>query len=179
MVLTYPGISLSDSGSDEPPGIDAARPPWETQAPSAATNRGVTILEPPQAPSVSLIPAGFKSGLRQTLRSINAVANEPEEDDDYGPARPTDFAHNLAVNLMDRAASLLESFPAGSACTDGVGGIRITWRKQTREIRLVLAPAPQGRSYLYEQEGEHYQITEEIAEDMVAAWLRWLEQGPA
>lgn len=178
MVLSHQGIRLSGFGSDEPVRNDPVQPHWETHPPSAATNKGAIIFRPTRGPSVSWIPASLKPGLRRTLCSVDAVVNEPEEDDDYGPARPTDFAHRLAVDLIGRAASLLTSFPAGSACTDSVGGIRLTWHKQTRQIRLVLAPTPRGRSYLYAQAGERYQITEDITEGMVAASLRWLEQSP-
>lgn len=170
------GIRSSYSfGSDELGWAGAIPPHWEIHPQSAATNPGVIIFEPTQAPSVSWIPTGLKPGFSRTLRSIDALVNDPEEDDEYGPARPTDFAYRSAISLMRRAASLLALFPTGSACTDGVAGIRVTWRNRTREIRLVLAPTPQGRSYLYVQVGEQYQITEDITEDRIAARLRWLD----
>jgi hypothetical protein len=168
-------MRLYDTGSGEPLTEDAMQPNWETYPPSAATNRGVTIFEPGPVPSVSWIPAGLKPGLARTLLSLHALVDEQEEDDEYGPAHPTDFAYRSANYLVRRAASLLTFFPAGSACTDGVAGIRLTWRDQTREIRLVLSPTPHGRSYLYRQQGEQYEITEDITEDRLAALLRWLD----
>jgi hypothetical protein len=177
MVLSYYDIPFSP-GSSELTRNNAVQPHWEAEPPSAATNRGVIMSEPTQAASVSLIPAGFKPGFRRTLRSLDALVNEPEEDDEFGPARPTDFAYRSAANLMRRAASLLAYFPAGTACTDSVAGIRLTWRQQTRQVRLVLAPVPLGRSYLYAQVGEQYQITEDISEDRLATWLKWLELTP-
>ena len=178
MVLSRRDIPWSSPGSYELITNHAVQPHWEAHPPSAATNRGVIIFEPTQAASVSWIPAGFKPGFRRTLRSLDALVNEPDEDDEFGPARPTDFAYRSAVNLMRRAASLLTFFPAGTACTDSVAGIRVTWRQQTRQVRLVLAPAPLGRSYLYAQAGEQYQITEDISEDRLATWLQWLELSP-
>jgi hypothetical protein len=99
------------------------------------------------------------------------------EEDEFGPARPTEFARGFAVNLLRRAASLLSSFPAGSACTDVDAGIRITWREGARQVRLVLAPSPDGRSYAYMQDSRRHQITDVVTYDSVAGLLWWLDRG--
>ena len=127
-------------------------------------------------PAGSWASAAFTVGLQRTLCALDDLMNEPE-DDEYGPARPTAFARQLAFELLQRAASLLDAFPVGSASTDTAAGIRLTWRNQTRQLRLVLAPTPEGRSYLYAQAGENHRITENIAYDTLAALLMWLNRG--
>lgn len=151
---------------------------WVCVSESSATIPGIRVADPAEPTSrVWRMPACFNSGLRRTLRSLDELSQEPEEDE-YGPARPSQFAYNTATELLRRSASLVDSFPAGSASADTAAGVRITWRKHNRQLRLVIGPRPEGRCYVYRQAGEQHQITDNITYDSFAAWLRWLDRGP-
>lgn len=173
--LSLPAISFSEPESAPTDRPHANRPCWGMPDASSATRNDVTIFHPAPLERVSRIPDNG-AGLQRTLRSVEDLMSEAEEDE-YGPARPTEFAHRFAISLLRRAASLLSSFPAGSACTDVDAGIRITWREGERQVRLVLAPAPDGRSYVYMQDAQHPQITGVVTYDSVAGVLCWLDRG--
>ncbi|HWR37006.1 MAG TPA: hypothetical protein VN622_14180 [Clostridia bacterium] len=164
---------------DEPASNAPVRRPdsWACVSASSATLPGIRVLVPAEATMRAWrMPAAFNSGLRRTLRSLDELSGEPEEDE-YGPARPSLFAHAMATELLRSSAALIDPFPAGSACTDTAAGLRITWRKQNRQLRLVLPPTPEGRSYLYAQAGSQHQITDNLTYDSFAAWLQWVDRG--
>jgi len=68
------------------------------------------------------------------------------------------------------------SIPDGALCTDGNGGFRVEWSRGGRDVRLNLRGSPQGRHYIYHDEGDEYACDWCVRPDRLAHWLRWLAE---
>lgn len=110
-------------------------------------------------------------GVNSTLRSIESLKEELDEGDGY-PARPSEYALTFAMDTVKHAGALLDiDVPAGSACTDVNGGIRVTWRDLPREVRLVIPGLPTGRGYIYIRSGLKSNILDDLSPDVLAVQL--------
>jgi hypothetical protein len=117
-----------------------------------------------------------RDGISGTLRSINILTGEADEGDGY-PAVPSVYALDLALQLVERAgARVMTDSPVGSASSDVNGGIRVTWRSESRELRLVIPGTPNGQGYLYVHTGSKSEISAVLSFDTLAARLAWLSQ---
>lgn len=68
-------------------------------------------------------------------RLLNVLAENGE--DDYGAIGPNQFAFFQAFRLVAEAIAILgEDFPASPA-VDSQGGIRVTWKRGDRQVKLV------------------------------------------
>lgn len=152
---------------------------WIKPDPSASTHPGVILFQSEQTESGSKMPSSMMPGLLRTLRSMEQLMGEVGEDEveEDESDRPTNFAYSSATSLIRRAGSLLAAFPSGSACADGLAGIRVTWRRDERQVRLVVAPTQQGRVYIYIQDAKQPRITDVVTHDSLAGWLSWLDRG--
>jgi hypothetical protein len=57
--------------------------------------------------------------------------------------------------------------------TDGSGGIRLSWRHGSRELRAVFLAEPRER-YIYWQDGSPHGVIPNFVSATLFAWLRWL-----
>ena len=74
-----------------------------------------------------------------------------EEDEDF--TRPTSFALDLALDLLENANAKLVNqghlFPRGASSTSENGGIYIFWRKKEASIQLEVPPREGGLYYIH------------------------------
>ncbi|HVP48799.1 MAG TPA: hypothetical protein VMT32_19535 [Bryobacteraceae bacterium] len=105
------------------------------------------------------------------LRLVALLADERDEDD-HGPSQ---FAFWKAFIMVSDAISILGEDFASSPTVDSQGGIRITWRRGDRQVKLI-CPATRGMPmYIYEASPEGNAITNEgVTASMLADKLYWL-----
>src|SRR5436309_326525 len=88
------------------------------------------------------------SPVADTLTRLLDLLDE-HGNDDYGVIDPTQYAFKSAFKLVRLAQQKMVLRVAGSASVDSLGGIRITWRRNGREIRLVCPASQTEQIYLY------------------------------
>lgn len=113
--------------------------------------------------------------LQLVLSRIAQLLNEPETDD-FGIARPSDFAYETAVNLLNAAAPRMKStFPRGTAVVDHEGGIQLSWMGTDRQLHLIIRAHPTSRHLLfyYFPSGHRVRGLEAgpSAAEVLASWL--------
>ena len=70
-------------------------------------------------------------------------------EDDYGAIGPSQFAFLRAFRLISSAIEVLgEDFPC-SPSVDSHGGIRVTWRRGDRQVKLVCPATRETPMYVY------------------------------
>jgi len=112
-------------------------------------------------------------GLVIVLARLDALREE--DDDEMGDASPTSAAFERTRDLVIRANEQMQNeFPRGTASTEHDGGIRIEWRRDNREVKLVAAAQPGSQEYLYHEEGNAHGLEKEVHPARLAEWLDWL-----
>ena len=110
--------------------------------------------------------AGLRSGPRQ---------------DEYGLLRPTGYAFNQAVSLLEYTAIVTarqgRSVPYGCASTDSRGGVRIEWIGTKCSLHLAIPPSPPDKSYLYHEIGDDFGTIDAVTAEVLADWLQAFESG--
>jgi hypothetical protein len=120
--------------------------------------------------------AESKSPEADTLTRLLDLLDEHGEDD-YGLLDPTQYAFRSAFKLVRLAQRQMVERIAGSPSVDSLGGIRITWRRDDREIRLV-CPGDRGQQvYLYQESEHHNSAIHEVTPSVLAQKLSWLISG--
>lgn len=154
---------------------------WQQPAPQRGNQALITRLpQDPTTPKFRAAAPCVSEGVARgpghevTLFRLRELLEEPETDE-YGIARPSLYAYETAVKLLESAARLARvPVPRGSASTDFEGGVRLTWRFQNRELRLVLPASPQGKSYVYHESADNYGVDAVSSGEDLAKWLEWL-----
>jgi hypothetical protein len=103
----------------------------------------------------------------------------PSADDEDPPATPYAVSTAIYVSLLPRMA-LGSSWIAPHVEADGYGGIRMSWIRETREVRAVIPPnAVPGtrRRYIYWDSGEKYGSVPNFTPSSLRAWLAWLQEA--
>jgi hypothetical protein len=155
-------ITLDDSTSI------TAEVDYQTQPPQYEQQ----LADNDSASSLSPI-IGETDGFETTLNRVRALSvGDP---DDQGLVTANPVSYKIAMRLLYSAGNVLgPDFPRGSAATDEAGGIRITWRQNGREVRLV-CPADNLRSpYLYREFGAEYDVDDPAKSSHVIFRLLWL-----
>lgn len=124
----------------------------------------------------SINQASIASASATTIDRLVDLLDEPAEDD-YGDASPTQHAFRSAYRFIEKAEKQLAVKVLGSASVDSLGGIRVTWKKKGREIRLVVPHANAEQPYIYEQSSRNYNAIHQITPDVLAGKLSWLVFG--
>ena len=101
-----------------------------------------------------------------TINRLNSF--ELEEDDED---RPSTFAYETTVSFLKRAAQFLgRGFPRASVSVGAGQGLRLTWRLQGGEIRLIVDGSKLGKSYIYvEPQNSDSYIENTVSGDKLAA----------
>jgi len=116
----------------------------------------------------------FGSDYWTTRDRVEQLAREPETDEDL-PEYPTDEAVGWAIGLLSTAGQILgENFPRGSAAVGEDGGVRITWSRGDKEVRLVCGGTRENRSYIYFEDGPVYGVDDVVTGMRLAEFLMWL-----
>ena len=110
-------------------------------------------------------------GLVIVLARLDALRDTEEEDGD-GASLPTTSAFERTRDLVIRANEQMQNeFPRGTASTEHDGGIRIEWRRDHREVKLIAAAHPGSQEYLYHEEGDIHGLEKEVHPALLADWL--------
>ncbi len=95
--------------------------------------------------------------------------------DDYGEIGPSQPAFNNAVQLVVKAALIMGKDVPSSPVVDSQGGIRITWRRDGRQVKLVCPAGEDAPVYIYEDsDGDHSVRNWDITPEVLADRLTWL-----
>ena len=114
------------------------------------------------------------AGYEVTVSRVRELLSEPETDE-YGISRPTPYAYHRALQLLEGASrQARHPIPRGSASTDSEGGIRVTWTRTNRELRLVVASSVERDSYIYYEAGDSYGVEAVSSSKDLARWVEWL-----
>jgi hypothetical protein len=104
-----------------------------------------------------------------TLGRIEELRREENEDD-----RPSDYAYARALNLLIEAARELNlKFPRASASVGPNRGLRITWARGRREVRLILGGNAGNKSYIYSECGSDHAVEYIVDGNHLAQHLCW------
>jgi hypothetical protein len=106
-------------------------------------------------------------------RLLGLLAESGE--DDYGAKGPAQFAFWKAFSFVSDAISLLGEDFACSPSVDSDGGIRVTWRRGDRIVKLVCPAAREMPVYLYRASPNGNSLRNEgVTTAVLAEWLSWL-----
>jgi hypothetical protein len=84
-----------------------------------------------------------------SLRRLLDLLAQDETDEDENQAGPSQFAFLTAYNLIQEAEKGACLPLRSSPVVDSEGGIRVTWRHQDRQVKLVCPAKRDGVLYLY------------------------------
>ena len=118
-------------------------------------------------------------GITTTLRNLAALW-EMEEEDDYGVLKPNDQAFKTAMNLILEAHTLLhDRFPQGTAATDHLGGVRLTWKNPQvgYMVRLSCPATLEQPVDIYHSTPQEYGVEDVASVSALVHWLEWLNQA--
>ena len=111
-----------------------------------------------------------------TLSRLLDLLDEHGEDD-YGPLDPTQYSFKSAFKLVRAAQRHMLERLAGSPSVDSLGGIRITWRREDREVRLICPAGRAEQIYIYQQSERRNQAIHGVTPAILADKLSWLVSG--
>lgn len=91
--------------------------------------------------------------------------------------RPSNYAYDRTDRLLRDLANLMGmQFPAAILATGPSQGIRLLWRRDARELRIIIGGSEASKSYLYRLESERSQIVYSLDPRTLQAYLNWLIQ---
>ena len=111
--------------------------------------------------------SAFNDGnLMSLLRTIITLRHEEEAD-----WRPSDLAFKRAIELIAEIYIELNPLPRAFASPSGEGTIRMTWRRPSGEVRVVVPGSEASGSYLYFQTATEHSIVKNISGQTVANYI--------
>jgi len=114
------------------------------------------------------------SPIDDILADLRDLLKEDEEDE-YGTLKPTKHALSWTILLIIGAyVKPHNQWPFGCVATDSEGGIRIEWRSQKGEVRLVVHASDDKKNYIYHQFDGQYAIDVEAHPRKLIWWLNRL-----
>lgn len=126
--------------------------------------------------AISLISGDPPKGrARSVVEAIDLLLAGGEDE-----ITPTEYAYEKARSIVESAYGraeakmrIPEALPRPSITTDDVGGVRLSWRADARQLRANFGARQDLRSYIYFESGEEHDI-EELSADNLAGRLAWL-----
>ena len=109
------------------------------------------------------------AGLTDLLSQLDALTEAEDYDDDF--FSPTESAADRMRGFLEGVSGLSTTVPAGTLYADGDGGLRLEWIRPDRELRLVISASPQGRSYIYHEQGDEYAADYSPTVSELGKWL--------
>lgn len=111
--------------------------------------------------------------LNRLYLELSQLYSDDEYDEDF--LRPTKSAIYRARLWLTKVSHMLSGLPTGAyVSTDGSGGLRIEWSIEEKNVRLVIAATPSGKSYIYHEAGSEYGVDRNISPETISQWLNWL-----
>jgi hypothetical protein len=105
-----------------------------------------------------------------TLRRIEELLREENEDD-----RPSDYAYGVVLKVLLVAARELSlKFPRASVSVGPNRGLRVTWSRGPKEVRLICGGSAANRSYIYSESGSQHGVEFIVDGRQLAQHLRWV-----
>jgi hypothetical protein len=121
-------------------------------------------------PSYSEIPAT----LPISIQRLTSLLDENGEDD-FGRIGPTQHAFKNALLLIARATTKIEEDIPSSSVVDSQGGIRVTWRRGGKTVKLVCPATKDASVYLYHSSPAGSSIrNQNVTPAALAEMLTWL-----
>jgi hypothetical protein len=116
------------------------------------------------------------AGLKVLLTDLAALLQGQDYSDEF--IRPTQHAVATTWTLLSESSSAVSGlFPVGTVYPDGDGGLRIEWIRPKREMRLAVSAQRPGKTYIYHESGDQYDIDYKVTGNKLAFWLNWLNEG--
>ena len=126
-------------------------------------------------------PAEVLVMLPLSIRRLVALLEENGEDD-YGQIGPSQLAFKNAFLLVSQAISLLGEDVQSSPVVDSEGGIRVTWKRGDKQIKLVCSARRETPIYIYQASAAGNSLrNQNVTATVLAERLSWLinrEPGP-
>lgn len=132
-----------------------------------------------EMPSFALVAQGAENWLADWSRSVvEAIDSLLAVREDEVPA--TQYAYEKARSIVESAygrvraqMNVPEVIPRPAVTTDDVGGVRLSWRANAKQVRANFGARDGLRSYIY-FESDHEHDVEELNADRLAGRLAWL-----
>jgi len=124
--------------------------------------------------------SGQATGTASSADTLSRLLDLLDEngEDDYGLVSPTQHAFKSAFILVRAAQKQMGGVRiVGSASVDSVGGVRVTWNREDREIRLVCPAAQPDQIYIYQQSELSNRAIHGVTPEVLANKLSWLITG--
>jgi len=148
---------------------------------SAAAGRSVElekIIEQSLREALDFRNTTLEENKRKTETDLLVYLAKLDDESDYDEdfLKPSRLATNTTRNILLQAYrgvsdfSLLPKF----VTADGDGGIRVQWRNETRELRLICSA--EGALKLYWQDGKNYDLEEPTVTNLITRF-EWLKEA--
>ena len=134
-----------------------------------------------QSTGVYRLPAGATPFIEEavqpdSLLRLASLTVNGDNDEDSGTIFPAAHAVGSVLQVIYPASKMTAS-PLGSPSIDSKGGVRFTWKRGSREVRLVAPSDPSKQMYLYSQDGDATELLKDVSPDSLAAKWEWLVSG--
>jgi hypothetical protein len=108
----------------------------------------------------------------QLLVSLSKLDDESDYDEEF--LKPSKSATDTTRNILLQAYRSLSDFSLlpKFITADGDGGIRVQWRNETRELRLICSA--EGLLKLYWQDGKNYNLEDPTVTNLITRF-KWLK----
>lgn len=105
-------------------------------------------------------------------RVLQLKDEAPEDDFIYAPTKK-------ALERFERLVTFGYALSSGEVVRplispDGQGGLVLEWRKLPKEVKLIIPAKFENKPYLYYENGDIYDVIENIKSDVLAQKLTWL-----
>ena len=103
-----------------------------------------------------------------------------DSDDDEGHVTPTNYSFKTAFDLIEEAEHLVGVALVSSPVTDSEGGIRITWRRGDKQVKLVCPATREAPVYIYYASPDGNDLrNQNVTANVLAERLTWLTSNQA
>jgi hypothetical protein len=103
------------------------------------------------------------------------VALLDDSDDDEGRVTATQYAFKTAFDLVEEAEHLVGGGLVSSPVVDSEGGIRVTWRRGDKQVKLVCPATREAPVYMYYAFPEGNDLrNQNVTAAVLAERLAWL-----
>ena len=88
----------------------------------------------------------------------------------------SDYAFGLVIQLVDPVLAYISSTrELPRVVDDEEGGIRMTWQRHGKQLRVVLPSSPSGAHYIYWEMASEYGACKNFTEVTLRERLSWLQ----
>jgi hypothetical protein len=109
------------------------------------------------------------------LERMVALLDDDSGGDDYGQVGPSQFAFRTAYRMVFRAITLLNDDIPCAPVVDAEGGIRITWNRYEKQIKLICPSTPDAPVYIYQSSPAGNSLRDQnVTASVLADRLAWL-----